>query len=103
MHTDELDLEAQIRAFQDAEVIVGPTGAQMTNMVWCKPGAKVVVLASDHPSHQLYFWELLGRVSGAKVKIVQGPRAHVRDDIYSVHDDYHVDEDAVIAAISDEE
>ncbi|MNK70083.1 hypothetical protein D3C87_894940 [compost metagenome] len=103
VHTDELDLEAQIRAFQDAEVIVGPTGAQMTNMVWCKPGAKVVVLASDHPSHQLYFWELLGRVSGAKVKIVQGPRAHVRDDIYSVHDDYHVDEDAVIAAISDEE
>lgn len=55
MHADELDLEAQIRAFQDAEVIVGPTGAQMTNMVWCKPGAKVVVLASDHPSHQLYF------------------------------------------------
>lgn len=101
MRTDELDLEAQIRAFQEAEVIVGPTGAQMTNMVWCKPGVKVIILASDHPSHQLYFWELLGRVSGAEVKIIQGPRAYARDDIYSVHDDYHVDEDAVLAAISD--
>lgn len=102
VHADDLDLEAQIRIFQEAEVIVGPTGAQMTNMVWCKPGVKVIILASDHPSHQLYFWELLGRVSGVEVKIIQGPRAYARDDIYSVHDDYRVDENAVISAISNE-
>lgn len=100
LRTDKLDAESQIRIFQEAEVIVGPTGAQMTNMVWCRPGVRVIILASDHPSHQLYFWKLLGRVSGAKVTILQGPRAYTRDDIYSVHDDYHVDEDAVIIAAS---
>ena len=98
LRTNELDAESQIRIFQEAEIIVGPTGAQMTNMVWCRPGVRVIVLASDHPSHQLYFWQLLGRVSGAEVTILQGPRAYSRNDIYSVHDDYHVDEDAVIAA-----
>jgi len=72
----------------------------MSNMVWCRPGTRVLVLASDHPSHQLYFWELLGRVSGAAVTILQGPRANARDDIYSLHDDYYVDEGAVVAAIS---
>ncbi|MBN8757440.1 MULTISPECIES: glycosyltransferase family 61 protein [Variovorax] len=97
---DELDLEEQIRIFQDAEMVVGSTGAQMSNMVWCRPGTRVLVLASDHPSHQLYFWELLGRVSGAAVTILQGPRANARDDIYSLHDDYYVDEGAVVAAIS---
>jgi len=97
---DELNLEEQIRIFQDAEMVVGPTGAQMSNMVWCRPGTRVLVLASDHPSHQLYFWELLGRVSAAAVTVLQGPRANARDDIYSLHDDYYVDEDAVIEAIS---
>ncbi|WP_124464091.1 DUF563 domain-containing protein [Variovorax sp. KBW07] len=100
LRTDDLDAETQIRIFQEAEVIVGPTGAQLTNLVWCRPGVRVIVLASDHPSHQLYFWQLLGRVSGATVTILQGPRAYARDDIYSVHDDYRVDEDAVIAAAS---
>ncbi|QRF58531.1 DUF563 domain-containing protein [Variovorax paradoxus] len=98
LRAEKLDVESQIRIFQEAEIIVGPTGAQMTNLVWCRPGVHVIVLASDHPSHQLYFWQLLGRVSGATVTILQGPRAYARDDLYSVHDDYHVDEDAVIAA-----
>jgi capsular polysaccharide biosynthesis protein len=98
--TSDLDLDSQIRLFQDAEVIAGPTGAQMSNMVWCQPGAKVLVLASDHPSHQLYFWQLLGQVSNAAVTILQGPRSHLRNDVYSLHDDYSVDEDAVIEAVS---
>lgn len=98
VRADTLGLEEQIRIFGEAEIIVGPTGAQMTNLVWCRPGAKIIVLASDHPSHQLYLWQLLGRVSGADVRILQGPRAYARNDIYSVHDDYRVDEDAVISA-----
>lgn len=99
VRADTLDLEAQIRTFQNAEVIVGPTGAQMSNIVWCDPGTKVVILASDHPSHQLYFWELLGRVSDVSVEIIQGPRAYTKNDKYSVHDDYTVAIDEIMAFI----
>lgn len=98
IRADELSLEDQVRIFQDAEIIVGPTGAQMTNIVWCAPGTSVIVLASDHPGHQLFLWDLLGRVSKVVVKTIQGPRAYTRDDIYSVHDDYTVDINRVLAA-----
>lgn len=91
IRTDSLDIQTQIAIFRDAEVIVAPTGAQLTNMVWTDPGTQVIVLASDHPSHQLYLWELLGRVSQARVSCAIGPRAYARDDKYSVHDDYSID------------
>jgi len=97
--TESLSLESQISIFREAEIIVGPTGAQITNIAWCEPGTKVIVLASDHPSHQLYLWELLGRVSGAHVEYLLGPRAYTRNDIYSVHDDYRIDVDSLIAMI----
>lgn len=59
------------------------------------------MLASDHPSHQLYLWELLGRVSQAQVEFVIGPRAYVRDDRYSVHDDYSVNVQDVLTRLED--
>lgn len=99
MRTENLDIPTQIAIFREAEVIVAPTGAQLTNMVWAEPGAQVIVLASDHPSHQLYLWELLGRVSQARVSCVLGPRAFVRDDKYSVHDDYSIDVQKILDQI----
>ena len=100
LKTEGLNIETQVRIFHDASIVIGPTGANLTNIVWCDPGTKVVVLASDHPSHQLYFWELLGKVSSCDVNIIQGPRAYKRDDMYSVHDDYYIDVEAVVASIT---
>ncbi|WP_250479408.1 MULTISPECIES: glycosyltransferase 61 family protein [unclassified Caballeronia] len=97
LRVDDLGVETQIRIFRQASVIIAPTGAQITNIVWCRPSTKVVVLASDHPSHQLYLWELLGRVSGASVQTLLGPRTFARDGRYGVHDDYTVDVDAISA------
>ena len=99
VRTDGLDVATQIAIFRDAEIIVAPTGAQLTNVVWAEPGTKVIVLASDHPSHQLYLWQLLGRVSQAEVTCVAGPRAYVRTDKYSVHDDYSINVQDVLDLI----
>jgi capsular polysaccharide biosynthesis protein len=99
VYADTMTLAEQIRVFSEADVVVGPTGAQMTNLVWCKPGTRVTVLASDHHSHQLYLWQLLGEASGVSVSILQGPRAYHRDDLYSVHDDYSIDVDKVVDAL----
>lgn len=101
LRTDEFSLETQIQIFRDAEIIIAPTGAQITNIVWADPGTRLIVLASDHPSHQLYLWELLGRVSQAQVEFVIGPRAYVRDDRYSVHDDYSVNVQDVLTRLED--
>lgn len=99
IRTDGLDVQTQISIFRDAEIIIAPTGAQLTNVIWTEPGTQVIVLASDHPSHQLYLWELLGRVSQANVTSVAGPRAFVRNDKYSVHDDYSINVQNVLDLI----
>lgn len=101
LRTEDLNVETQIKIFQDAEIVVAPTGAQLTNIAWCAPGTRIIVLASDHPSHQLYLWELLGRVSACDVHIVQGPRAYTRDDKYAIHDDYSIDLNEVLSLIDD--
>lgn len=98
VRVDDLDTESQIRLFRQASLVIAPTGAQLTNMVWCPPNTRVIVLSSDHPYLQLYLWKLLGRVSGAAVSFVQGQRTFRLNGKYGVHDDYIVDVEAVTAA-----
>nr|WP_116370137.1 glycosyltransferase family 61 protein [Cupriavidus taiwanensis] len=101
LRVDDLNLEAQIRIFRQAEIIIAPTGAQITNIVWCRPGTELIVLASDFPGHQLYLWELLGKVARARNHIVLGPRAFAVDGKYAVHDDYSVDPESVTSLVAE--
>jgi len=98
----DLSLAEQISVFKAAEIIVSPTGAQLTNVVWCQPGCKVVVLASDHPSHQLYLWELLGRLSGAKVCNICGPSIPESGDEVDLHSNYSIDAHSILNCIAAE-
>ena len=36
-------LEAQIELFSQTSLIVAPTGAALTNMLFCPPGTKVII------------------------------------------------------------
>lgn len=94
-----LSVEQQMAIFSTADVIVSPTGAQLANIVWCKPSAKIVVLASDHPSHQLYLWNLLSRVSGCCVTHVLGPSIVKSGEQAQVHSDYIVDAATIFSEI----
>ena len=38
----KVSLEEKIRIFQSAEIIVGPLGGAFTNLIFCKPGTKVL-------------------------------------------------------------
>jgi capsular polysaccharide biosynthesis protein len=44
--TATLDLEQQVRLFQEAKVIAGGMGAAFTNLIFCSPGARIVALSS---------------------------------------------------------
>jgi hypothetical protein len=95
----ELSVGEQVQLFADADLIVGPSGAAMTNMLWCRPGTRVVVLHSDHPFKKYPYWDALARAAGVTVKYVAGPRAHNVQGLFEAHDDYSVPTETVRRAL----
>jgi capsular polysaccharide biosynthesis protein len=43
----ELSAEEQVQAFSSAEMVVGPSGSGMFNVVFCHPGTKVIDIESE--------------------------------------------------------
>ncbi len=61
----------QVRAFAEAECIVGAHGAGLTNLAFCSPGAAVVELfASDYVNE--CFWALATTVEGLRYRYLVG-------------------------------
>lgn len=88
---DGVSLDFQIKLFSQASMIVAPTGAALTNMLFCQSGTKVVILMSNHETTNYYFWSNLGAIMKLDVTIVAGERLFNLTDYWSVHDDYVVD------------
>jgi capsular polysaccharide biosynthesis protein len=93
--TDDLSVRSQINIFRNAELILCPTGAAVTNILWCRPGTTVHVFMSDHVATPTELWMQLGTVSGCNVTVTKCERAFSNDGQYAMHDDYFVDLDAV--------
>ena len=91
INLSEMSIEEQIGLFLQVDVVVGPSGAGMTNMIWCEPSTKFLILHSDHPFKKYPYWDALGRVSGSQINYFSGPRAFNMTGHYEAHDDYSVD------------
>lgn len=88
---DGLSVTAQIALFRQAKLVVAPTGAAVTNILWCQPDTRVCVLSAKHDAMPVEIWVQLGEVAGCRVVPMYCDRAYDRDDTYSMHDNYSVD------------
>ena len=91
VEVDGLSLDFQIKLFSEASLVVAPTGAALTNMLFCQPGTKVIIFMSSHEVTNFYFWTNLGAINNLDITILSGERLFNLTDYYSVHDDYVVD------------
>ena len=67
----------QVRAFAEAEYIVGPHGARLTNLAFAAPGAAVIELfAHDYVNE--CFWALACTVEGLRYRYLVGDGSPVR-------------------------
>jgi capsular polysaccharide biosynthesis protein len=67
----------QVRAFAEAEYIVGPHGAGLTNLAFAPPGAAVVELfAPDYVNE--CFWALASTVEGLRYRYLVGDGSPIR-------------------------
>jgi capsular polysaccharide biosynthesis protein len=89
-------LDVQIELFSQVSLVMAPTGAALTNLLFCRPGTKVVIFMSNHDVTNFYFWENLADIVGVDLEIVVGQRLFNSTGYYSVHDDYEVDPDLVL-------
>lgn len=68
----KLDLDGQINIMRNAEVIVGPGGASMANLMFGHEDLKVLALVSDH-LHDFAMFSTLAHHAGAQYFTLTGP------------------------------
>ena len=68
---ETLSFLEQVRLFHNAEVVAGPGGAAMTNLLFCRPGAKVLGLTGER-NRTYSMWANLSRKAGAQFLYVAG-------------------------------
>lgn len=86
-----LPIEAQIKLFASADLVIMPYGDAAANVIWCNPGCCVIILLSDSPAHNTFLWRLIALVGGARIAFQVGPRATRSADIDAANDDYNID------------
>ena len=89
----DLSFPAQVSLFAEAEHVITPTGAAVTNIAWCRPGTQVLILLSDHPFLQPALWQFLGESAGAEIRCMRGLRTYSNPSLPAVHSDFAVDID----------
>ncbi|WP_144913056.1 glycosyltransferase family 61 protein [Mucilaginibacter frigoritolerans] len=59
---ENYSVEEQVAIFQHADIVIGPHGAAFTNVVFCKPGTKVIEFFSPRWINQCY-WTICNEVA----------------------------------------
>ena len=84
---ESLSVREQAALFAGADCIVAPHGAGLTNLVFCKPGARVVELFSPNYANGCY--ENIARHMGLSYRSVTGAGRHISNSF--VRDDMTID------------
>ncbi|MEO6052654.1 MAG: glycosyltransferase family 61 protein [Chthoniobacterales bacterium] len=88
----------QIELFANADIVIAPHGASLTNVVFCKPGTAVIELFHPEYAHWCYWY--LAALSGLNYyyHLPPGPEA-VRHDKHFAAADLSIDPKALIQLI----
>jgi capsular polysaccharide biosynthesis protein len=92
-------LKEQVELMCEAAVVISPTGAAVTNIVFAHPAARVLILAPNHPQTNPYLFTQIGSYLGMEVAFALGERAFNITGKYGIHDDYSVDVKSVLTWI----
>ena len=92
---EDLSFLDQVRLFNQAETIIGPTGAAFANVVFCNPSTKVTILIAENADMPYLYWPKLASVAGVEVSYVFGRAEGPVTE--GVHRDFRVPEETLIS------
>ena len=81
---EKLSLEKQIYLFNKASIILGAHGAAFTNIIFCKPGTKIIeIIPANHPNRKC---ERISKILGLKYfRIITKPDNTNKNFPYRIH------------------
>jgi hypothetical protein len=86
----QLSMEEQVSLFSQAECVVGPHGAAMSNLTFCRKGCSVIELFPD--SYKIDLYKTIAGAVGARYVSLGGENMSSMDDYWNhQHTDFSVD------------
>lgn len=92
---EKMTFAEQFAVFSTAEIVVGATGAAFGNIVFCKPGVKIVIMISDYKYMSYWYWQNMACSVGNTVTYVIGKCERFKH----LHVDFIIDGEDVLNAI----
>ena len=93
-----MSLEEQVCLFNNAEIIIGGSGAAFTNLIYCSEGVKVIVLSKYCPTMGL--WQtIIDFVGGVMVYVCETNEAN--DNPKNEHDAFRIDVENLRSVINE--
>ena len=72
---EQLSFEDQITLFHNAEAVIAPHGAGLTNILFCQPGTRIIEIVNPQFAHQMYYY--MASVSGLDYRYsIASPSGH---------------------------
>jgi len=103
LEPERLSLEEQIAVFSNAAMVVGATGAAITNLIFCQPDCPTVVLMPRFRQTAYWYWRRIAAAVGAgPVVHASGEQVDPMDDLYhplALHQDFRVEVGDVLDAV----
>lgn len=89
VHTEECSFKQQISIFNQAEIIVGPTGAAFTNILFCHPGAVAICFMGKEMNIPIF--SAGAYVANAKLLYFIGSNTSLTASSHEIQSDYKID------------
>lgn len=96
---EKLSFAMQVQLFRQAEVIIGPTGAALANIIFADSRARIAILISRKEDVIYWYWQNMAKASGKAVSYVFG--GHAEGAASHVHADFQVPPEAVNEFVND--
>jgi hypothetical protein len=95
---ENLSFREQVILFNNADVIVGATGAALANLIFCSAETKVIILISDFKQMIYGYWQNMASSVGNKVTYVIG---ECTDATPELHSNFQINTSDLLDAISE--
>ena len=92
-----MSIRQQAKIFMNARSIVTPTGAALANMIFAKPGCKIVVLAARYVGANYDYFHRIACALGHEISFVTGPQTKSKKN--PMNSDYYIEIDDLKPAL----